>query len=1111
MIKYSILLSIIFLVLVGCTQDTETENENETMFRLMPADSTGIDFSNDLSYDEHFNVFTYRNYYNGGGVGIGDINNDGLNDIYFTSNQGANKLYLNKGDFQFEDITKKAGVTGNRGWSTGVTMVDINADGWLDIYVNNSGDIKGDDKQNELFINNQDGTFSEKAPEYNLADNGLSTQTAFFDYDNDGDLDAYVLNNSFRAIGSFNLKENERGTRDSTAGDKIYRNDNGIFTDVSEEAGIYGSIIGFGLGVIATDLNNDGWLDLYICNDFFERDYVYINNQDGTFREQLTQQMPSIGMASMGVDAADLDNDGYQDIFVTEMLPKEEARLKSSMTFENWNKYAFNAKHDYHYQLTRNMLQVNRGKNEEGNLFFSDMSRYAGVAATDWSWGVLLADYDLDGKKDIFITNGIYQDILNQDYLRYISNEVVMRSVISENGVNYKKLIDIIPSKPLANFMYADNVDGVYQDRTAAWGLDQPGFSNGSAYGDLDNDGDLDLVVNNVNMRSFLYKNTVIEKTGAHFLTVDLEGTLSNRKALGAKVKLYIENQCQTSEVMATRGFQSAVTPTLHFGLGKAKSIDSLVINWPDQKSSKIINPKINEKLVVRYTEVDKYIQKKVIKKEETQNFRFAKKELAVKHVENNFNDFNKDGMLFEMKSTEGPKLAVGDIDGDGYEDFYLGGARDQEGQLLLGSANGFQRKNTGVFKADARCEDSSALFFDADSDGDLDLYVCSGGNEFPSSSSALSDRLYFNNGKGDFTKAEQLLPTTAFESTSVVKAIDFDADGDLDLFVGVRLKDRNYGIPQNGYILINDGKGIFINKTASVAPDLNNIGLITDAQWADINGDQQPDLIVVGEWMAPQVFINSGGVLKKQNTKEFDEQYSGWYYSILAVDIENDGDLDFILGNHGLNSRFKASKEEPILCYINDFDKNGTVEQVLCTYNEGNSYPFALRHDLTSQLPYLNKKYLQYEDYKLQTITDIFTEQQLETAVLNKVAYLKSAVMVNDGLGNFEFRALPKEAQTAPIYAITTDDFNRDGIKDILLAGNLHEVKPEVGRYDANYGTCILGSSSGDFEFVTNQEVQLFLTGQIRDLKAIYSKAGRQYLVAKNNEAVEVLTLQQN
>jgi hypothetical protein len=1121
---------------MGCR---ETAKQQDTLFQKLDAGKTNIDFINKLTYDDKFNIYTYRNFYNGGGVAIGDINNDGLPDIFLTANMLPNRLYLNKGNFQFEDITDIAGIGKKGKWSTGVCMADVNGDGLLDIYVCNSGDVKGDNRQNELYINNGPNasgqvTFTERGHEYGLDDKGLSTHAAFFDYDHDGDLDMFLLNNSFKAIGSFDLQKNGRNIRDSLGGDKLFRNDGNHFTDVSAEAGIFGSVIGFGLGVTVGDVNGDGWPDIYVSNDFFERDYLYINQRNGKFKEQLEDEMMSISNASMGADMADINNDGYPEIFVTEMLPQDEGRLKSNTTFENWDKYKLDLKYDYYHQFTRNTLQLNNGNNT-----FSEIGRYAGVCATDWSWGALITDLDNDGYKDIFVANGIYQDLTNEDYIQYISNENFFKQVTSGKA-NFKRLIDLIPSHPVSNYAFHNNGDLTFTNMAREWGLDEPGFSNGSAYADLDNDGDLDLVVNNVNMPCFVYRNMSREKYPEnHYLKVVLSGEGKNRFGIGARVTVYYNRTLSYQEEMPMRGFESTVDSRLNFGLGKTQKIDSLTVAWPDGRVTILRGLKPDQTITIKQSETPPVVQQMAISTGNTlttgkgrdQSGGSARKinlspaattwltaatgrdGLDFRHQENEFNDFDRDRLIFHMLSTQGPRMATGDVNGDGLEDIYICGAKGQAGCLYVQTPGGkFIKTNEALFNKDSQSEDTDCLFFDADGDGDQDLFVCSGGNEFSPNSSALLSRLYINDGRGNFSRSSQLLPSASiFESSSCVDAADYDGDGDLDLFVGVRLKPFGYGYPCKGYILQNNGKGVFTDVTAQVAPALESAGMITDAKWFDYDRDGKPDLVIAGEYMPIRVFHNEGGHLTEQTAASGLSHTNGWWNRLQVADLNGDGYPDIIAANHGLNSRFRASPDKPITMWVSDFDNNGTVEQVICCYNGDKQYPMALRHDLVSALPYLKKKYLHYADYKNQTITDIFTKEQLDQAVKLDAYELRSSVLINSGKGTFKIEPLPAEAQLSPMYAIAVADLDGDGKKDILMGGNFYESKPEVGIYDASYGLLLKGDGKGGLKSIDEKESGLLIRGAIRDM-VILKEGEKQLLVfALNNDSLKIYQLGSN
>ncbi|PSR55464.1 RNA-binding protein [Adhaeribacter arboris] len=1078
----------------------------DTLFEELPATYTNITFVNKVEVTPEMNIFSYRNFYNGGGVAIGDVNNDNLPDIYFSANTAKNQLYLNKGNLQFQDITTQAGVASKQAWSTGVTMADVNGDNLLDIYVCNAGDVTGDNRKNELFINNGNNAqgipvFTEKAAEYGLDDEGYSTHAAFFDYDRDGDLDVYLLNNSSYPVSRLGFN-NIRNQRDKLGGQKLFRNDNQKFIDVSETAGIYGSLIGFGLGITIGDVNNDNWLDIFISNDFYERDYLYLNNQNGTFTEASKNWMRHESLSSMGADIADINNDGYLDIFVTDMLPGNDTRLKRTSQFESYDLEQLKLSRDFHYQYMQNMLHLNNG-----NHSFSEVARLAGVQATDWSWGALLFDMDNDGLKDIFVANGIYNDLTDQDFVNFLGNEETMRRAIEGGGYNYnQELIAKMTSTPISNYAFQNTGNLQFVNKAESWGLGKPNFSNGAAYGDLDNDGDLDLVVNNENTPVSVYKNKASEKLKNNFLRVKLQGTAKNRAGIGTKVYVHQPNRTLYLQQMPNRGFESSVDLTLVFGLGKEARIDSVSVVWPDDKMQVVKPVKVNQQLVLNYQNASKTFKPEKVKNNGPFYDATQQVKLNYIHRESNFVDYNRDGLLKQMLSTQGPALATGDVNGDSREDVYVGGAAGNPKKLFLQQANGtFAETTSKMFQDGLGSEDVDAVFFDADKDQDLDLYVVTGSNEFLPNAPELLDRFYLNDGKGNFTR-DNRLPNLA-ENGSCVAAADFDQDGDVDLFIGSRMVSGSYGYDPPSYLYINDGTGNFKNYTKRYLPK-NELGMITDAVWADINQDNFPELIIVGDWMPVMVFKNNQGRQLVSSAPAGIPNSAGWWNTIKPADVDGDGDLDFILGNLGKNTRIVASTQQPAELYTADFDGNGTVEQIISCYTEdGKAYPMVLKQDLQKQVPSIKKKFVKYTDYAGKQIQDIFPAEVLKTAVIKKVSNPNTSLLINQSNFTFALQALPLEAQFSPVFGINTLDYNQDGQLDILLTGNFFDVLPEIGRYDANYGLLLRGMGKGKFTAVTSQESGLQVQGQVRKTQQIIGSANQPLLIlAKNNDTLQVL-----
>ncbi len=1088
--------TLLLATLVACAKASP---EPPPLFERLAPEATGVTFANDLPREPSFNILNYLYYYNGAGVAAGDIDGDSLPDLYFSSNLGKNRLYRNLGNYRFEDITDKAGVAGPDGWKTGVTMADVNGDGRLDLYVSAVSYLESHGR-NVLYINNGDGTFSERTEEFGLGHVGYSTQAVFFDYDGDGDLDMYLLNHSThteRAIGSPAL----RRIPHPTAGDRLFRNDGQHFTDVSAAAGIYQGVEGYGLGVAAADLDLDGCIDLYISNDFQENDYLYHNNCDGTFAESIASATKHTSRFSMGVDAADIDNDGRPDLVVLDMLPEREDVLKSSASSEGFNLFDLRVRAGYWPQYARNTLQLNRG-----GLRFSEIGYQAGVSATDWSWAALLADLDDDGRKDLFITNGIVRRPNDLDYINYVGNDAVQASLATGVKKQDLALLDSMPSIPLANVAFHN--DGGYQfsNRAAAWGLADPGFSNGAAYVDLNNSGMLDLVVNNINAPASIYRNRAHERTGNASLSVRLRGAGANTAGIGARVSLTIGSTTQQLEQMLTRGFLSSVDPKLHFGVGKATRADSLVVVWPDRRTQVLHDVALGGAMTLYQDSATAVARAPAARTVPLFDDVTDAMRITVRHVENNFLDYDREPLMPHRLSTEGPALASGDVNGDGLDDLYVGGAKWQAGTILLQQGDGtFRPAPQRALAADSIPEDVDAAFFDADGDGDQDLYVVSAGNEFWGDMEQLDDRLYLNDGHGTFTRSTTSLPSLHENGGCVVPG-DFDGDGDIDLFVGSRVVSRRYGETPRSHLLQNDGYGHFRDVTDAIGGGMGEAGMVSSGAWIDYDGDGHRDLVVVGEWMPVRVYHQESGVFHERTQEAGLAGSEGWWNSVSAADLNGDGRPDLVLGNLGLNAYLRASAIEPARLYVADFFNTGSLKQILTFYNQGVSYPVAGRDELARLMPELRQRYPSYKSFGAARIEDILPSQELAKATILQAHTFRSAVALNTG-SVFTLIALPPEAQFFPIFASLVRDVDGDGTHDLLLGGNFYGVPPVFGRYDAGYGLLLHGNGDGTFRAVDMAASGIDLEGEVRDLKLVRRPGGRVAIaVARNNDTLRLL-----
>lgn len=1109
-----------FMAMTACRQKA-------TLFNKLSVSETGIDFTNTITEDKEHNVFTYQYYYNGNGIAVGDVNNDGLTDVFFTGNQTPSKLFVNKGGFHFEDITAKAGVAGKNAWRTGASMVDINGDGLLDIYVCYSGFGTDEDRAEQLFINkgnNKDGipVFEEKAAEYGIDAPGTYTsQAAFFDFDQDGDLDMFLLNHANEFYSPFFNTHRLRTLRHPQYGNRLYRNDNGHFTDISDEAGIFGGGGNFGLGIAISDIDNNGWPDILVSNDFHEQDYLYLNNKNGTFKEVCQQVFGHMSRNSMGVDIADFNNDLLPDVMTLDMLPEDNYRQKILQGADEYDKYMLMVDSGYGHQNNRNMLQLHRGFRPDGMPVFSEIGQLAGVSNTDWSWASLFADFDNDGWKDLFITNGYLRESTNLDFMKYEVAEALQQA--ADKGLDIStpqgyaanmplyELVKKMPSTRISNYMYRNKGDLSFTNETASWGLDEKGVSSGATYVDLDNDGDLDLVVCNNNDPVSVYRNNTDNEKN-NFIRIKLEGDSKNVFGIGAKVIVTTTQGEQLQEMYPVRGYQSSVDYILHFGLGKQKEIKQVKVIWPGNSESVINNPEANKTLTI-----SKKKAAGINNLPGSSGLLFSDITTATgigfRHRENEYVDFKREYLVPYEMSKQGPAIAAADVNNDGLDDMFVGGAAAQSGVMYLQQPDGkFRIAPAQPWKIDSIAEDISAIFFDADKDGDADLYVVSGGSEWLIPGTELQDRLYINDGKGNFTKTNSALPAEAVNG-SFVTAADFDNDGDNDLFVGAGSIPGLYPLSAGNMLLRNDfnastGQLKFTDITKTAAGDaLFKAGMVTGAVWNDIDNDGWKDLVIAGEWMPVMIFHNEKGSRLTDITAQSGlENSNGWWCRIVPADIDKDGDMDFILGNMGMNTQFRTSIQQPLITYADDFDNNGTIDPLMTWYIQNESYPFNTRDEIVSELPSLNKKFIRYADFAKSTIDDILSPDQKEKAKKLYVYTMLSSLLINNK-GKFELKPLPVEAQFSIVNAILYKDYDGDGKEDILLAGNFYPFRVQQGRCDAGMGSLLKGDGRGNFSVIDRTHTGLYIPGDVRNMAALNTAGGSIIAVSKNNDAVQVIS----